>query len=58
MQRAMLLLASALALSACASQHELAMPGGDWHQLNAGKWAAQENDLTTPPSAGRPAGPI
>jgi hypothetical protein len=47
--RAILMLLSALALSACASGYELAMPSGDWHQLNAGKWTAHENDLTTPP---------
>lgn len=49
--RAILILLSALALSACASGHELAMPSGDWHQLNTGKWTANENDLTSPPPA-------
>jgi hypothetical protein len=58
MKRAMLLLASVLALAACAGRHELAMPGGDWRQLNAGKWTAQQNDLTTSPASRPPAGPI
>jgi hypothetical protein len=46
--RAILLL-SLLALGACADGHKLAMPSGDWHQINAGKWTAQPNDLTDPP---------
>ena len=47
----LLIILSILALSACASGTELAMPSGDWHQLNAGKWTATVNDLTTPPPA-------
>jgi hypothetical protein len=49
--RPIIILLSVLALSACASGTELAMPSGDWHQLNAGKWAASPNDLTTAPPA-------
>jgi hypothetical protein len=49
--RPIIILLSILALSACASGSELAMPSGAWHQLNPGKWTASQNDLTTPPPA-------
>lgn len=48
--KAILFLASVLALSACASAHQLAMPDGGWHHMNPGKWTYQENALTSPPS--------
>ena len=44
-----ILVLSLLVLGACASGRELAMPSGDWHQINVGKWSAGPNDLTDPP---------
>jgi hypothetical protein len=44
-----LVVLSAFALSACAANHQLAMPDGGWHHMNPGKWTYQENALTNPP---------